>query len=75
MFNGVMTDAELIQLHGGSSAVARKLKFEGVNGARRVHNWKSRGIPAQVKLDNPWLNSKNARARKSTRPTKEAADV
>ncbi|MGB3069799.1 MAG: hypothetical protein WBC18_14690 [Ottowia sp.] len=56
VFNDVpMTDAELIQLHGGSTALARKLNMLGLNGSRRVNNWKRRGIPAKVKLENPWL--------------------
>jgi hypothetical protein len=40
---------------GGSTKVAEMLGFKGVNGARRINNWKKRGIPAQVKLDNPKL--------------------
>lgn len=70
-----MTDAELIQLHGGSTALARRLKMDGLNGSRRVNNWKRRGIPAKVKLDNPWLTAARKRTPLSelATPTKEAA--
>nr|DAE23311.1 MAG TPA: hypothetical protein [Myoviridae sp. ctTK08] len=50
-----MNDKQLIEQLGGSTKVAEMLGFKGVNGARRVNNWKKRGIPAQVKLDNPKL--------------------
>lgn len=64
-----MTDAELIQFHGGSTVLARRLKMDGLNGSRRVNNWKRRGIPAKVKLDNPWI------AAKKRAPTKEATNA
>ncbi|ARU06943.1 hypothetical protein CCO03_17100 [Comamonas serinivorans] len=51
-----MTDTELIRLLGGSTVVAKRLGLQGLNGARRVNNWKRRGIPAKVKLEHPWLN-------------------
>lgn len=50
-----MTDAELIERWGGSSALAKRLGFEGIDGARRVNNWKRRGIPSKVKLENLWM--------------------
>lgn len=49
-----MTDAELIELHGGCTAVAARLGF-GDGGPQRVSNWKTRGIPAAIRLRYPWL--------------------
>lgn len=43
-----MTDKELIEQCGGTKAFADIL---GVT-VQRVTNWKRRGIPAKVKLDN-----------------------
>ena len=42
-------DAEILDEQGGPGAVARKLGYSH----QRVHNWYSRGIPAQVVLDHP----------------------
>lgn len=53
VFNRGMNDAELIQSLGGPTAVARRLGYELPDGARRVHNWVKRGIPAQVRLKHP----------------------
>lgn len=50
-----MSDKELIQSLGGPSALARELGYEMPDGARRVHNWIRRGIPAHVKVDRPDL--------------------
>lgn len=50
-----MTDAELIENLGGATALAKRLGFKTPDGARRVHNWKTRGIPAEVRLNNPRL--------------------
>jgi len=44
-----MTDKELIEQFGGSSELARRLGTT----KQRVQNWKSRGIPARVKLQFP----------------------
>ncbi|MCA8447561.1 hypothetical protein [Burkholderia vietnamiensis] len=47
-------DWQLIERLGGASKVARLLGYsEG--GAQRVHNWKHRGIPSEVKLQRPDL--------------------
>ena len=51
----VMNDAEIIESLGGAAALAKRLGYKNPDGARRVHNWKSRGIPAQVKLDHPQI--------------------
>ena len=48
-------DSQTIDALGGVTEVARKLGFALPQGASRVANWRRRGIPAQVKLDFPWL--------------------
>lgn len=48
-------DWHLIEHHGGASEVARLLGYPEKGGAQRVHNWKARGIPAEVKLQWPHL--------------------
>ena len=50
-----MTDKEIIEKLGGSTKVAKLLNFLMPSGAQRVHNWKTRGIPAYVKLKHPEL--------------------
>ncbi len=40
---------------GGPTKVAELLHFDKEGGVQRVQNWLTRGIPAQVKLDNPSL--------------------
>lgn len=52
--NGVMTDSQLIEELGGPTKLARELGY-GQGGPQRVSNWKSRGIPAEVKLERPDL--------------------
>ena len=47
--------AELINRLGGSTAVAKRLGWRSLNGSRRVNNWKRRGIPPSVQLQNDWL--------------------
>jgi len=55
------SDKEIILSLGGPSKVAKRLGYKKDGGAQRVHNWMNRGIPAQVKIDNPdlFLRSKN----------------
>ncbi len=53
-----MNDAELIETLGGAAALAKRLGYKNPDGARRVHNWKSRGIPAQVRLAHPAIFKK-----------------
>lgn len=48
-------DWQLIERLGGASEVARLLGYPDKGGAQRVHNWKFRGIPADVKLKHPDL--------------------
>lgn len=50
-----MTDQELIELYGGPAAVARMLNFNPLGGTQRVHNWKTRGIPAAIKVAFPHI--------------------
>ena len=52
-FNRRMDDKKIIDLYGGATKLSNLLNFKTPNGARRVHNWKTRGIPAKVKLDFP----------------------
>lgn len=49
-----MTDKELIEKMG-TTALARLLGFT----EQRVSNWKRRGIPPKVKLDNPKIFQSN----------------
>jgi hypothetical protein len=45
-----MTDKEIIEHLGGSAKLARLLKLDGNYPQIRVNQWKSRGIPARIKL-------------------------
>ena len=49
------SDKQLIDALGGPTAVALKLGFKLPGGASRVANWRTRGIPPRVKLENPAL--------------------
>lgn len=40
---------------GGTEKLAMLLGFKGKGGAMRVQNWKTRGIPARVKVNHPEL--------------------
>ena len=63
-----MTDIELIKVLGGPTKVAELLGYDKSNGGvQRVQNWLTRGIPAQVKLDNQllFLNAQREAARKA----------
>lgn len=48
-------DKELIEALGGPAKVAALLGLEKHGGVQRVHNWKTRGIPAAVKVARPDL--------------------
>ena len=50
-----MTDAQLIDSHGGPAKLAEKLGWSESKAIQRIHNWKSRGIPAAVKLKFPLI--------------------
>lgn len=70
VFNPGMTDSEIIQNLGGATAVAKRLGLKTPDGARRVHNWITRGIPAQIRLDHPRLfNQKQAKTPVTSAPT------
>lgn len=50
--------AEVIDSHGGPTKVAERMGILSEPGSvQRVSNWKRRGIPAEVRLDHPWLNA------------------
>lgn len=49
------SDSELIDSLGGPTKVAELLGLDKRGGVQRVHNWKTRGIPAAVKLSRPDL--------------------
>lgn len=53
VFNNGMTDAELIEHYGGPTKLAALLGWTESGAAQRIHNWRSRGIPAKVKLQYP----------------------
>lgn len=57
-----MSDIELIERLGGPAKLARRLGYATPAGTRRVANWKKRGIPAQVRLDNPRIFKAATRA-------------
>ena len=46
---------KLIDSHGGDTALAKKLGLPTPAGSRRVHNWRTRGIPPRVQVDFPEL--------------------
>lgn len=48
-------DWQIIERLGGASEVARLLGYPDKGGVQRVHNWKTRGIPAEVKIQRPDL--------------------
>ena len=53
--NPLVSDSDLIEKLGGSSALAKRLGYPLVGGVQRVQNWKRRGIPPRVKLEWPEL--------------------
>ena len=66
-----MTDAELIDHHGGPARLAEKLGWHESRAVQRIHNWRSRGIPAAVKLKYPAIFL--AKPARKAKPTTEAA--
>lgn len=48
-----MSDAQLINDLGGPAKVAELLGYKKHGGPQRVSNWRTRGIPAKVKVDHP----------------------
>jgi hypothetical protein len=53
--NPRMSDAELIEKLGGPAKICELLAIDKSRGVQRVHNWKRRGIPSDVKLSRPDL--------------------
>jgi hypothetical protein len=53
-------DAAIIERLGGSTLAAQLLGIKGSHAAQRVSNWRTRGIPAAVKLANYKLLVKHA---------------
>jgi hypothetical protein len=58
------SDKDLIDDLGGSAELARRLGYS----VQRVENWKKRGIPAQVRLDNPDVFPLPSRAKEAAHP-------
>ena len=51
-----MSDSQLIDALGGPAAVAELLGYDKRRGGiQRVHNWRTRGIPAAAKVLRPDL--------------------
>ena len=46
-------DKALIETLGGPAKVAELLGYEKEGGPQRVSNWRTRGIPSEVKLNHP----------------------
>jgi hypothetical protein len=55
VFNSLVSDSDLIERLGGSSALAKRLGYPLAGGVQRVQNWKRRGIPPRVKIEWPEL--------------------
>lgn len=63
-----MDDKTFIERIGGSTKLAKLLKFDLKNGVGRVNNWKTRGIPAAVKLAHPEIFLRPLRGKAKKRP-------
>ena len=48
-----MTDKQIIEFYGGGTKLARKLGLLTHHDRIKVNNWKTRGIPAKIKLQYP----------------------
>lgn len=46
-------DKQFITDQGGPAKLAELLGYDKEGGVQRVHNWTTRGIPADVKLEHP----------------------
>lgn len=51
--DSIQQDRDRIDALGGCTKVAELLGLPRQGGAQRVSNWKTRGIPAEVKLAHP----------------------
>jgi hypothetical protein len=52
-YSMAMTDKEIIEFYGGGTKLARKLGLLTHHDRIKVNLWKSRGIPAKIKLQYP----------------------
>lgn len=57
-----MKDSELIAELGGPARVCELMGIPKAGGIQRVQNWKTRGIPARIKLARPDLFGESGRA-------------
>lgn len=66
---GIQADQDLIERLGGTTNLARLLGWPLPGGARRVNNWRARGIPARIKLEYPnlFLKGRHAKASNTSR--------
>lgn len=55
MDNKIKRDAEIIESLGGPAKVAEILGYKMPYGVQRVSNWRTRGVPAAVKVEWPDL--------------------
>lgn len=55
-------DSEIINSLGGPRKVAIALGWDEEKGARRVSNWRTRGIPSKVLVDHPLIFLKSKKA-------------
>lgn len=71
-----MNDSDLIDALGGPARMAERLNLKPEKGrVQRVHNWRTRGIPARIKLDHAALFAElaGAAAKPNPQETKDAA--
>lgn len=66
--------AAIIQHLGGSTKVARRLKFKEGIGRQRVDNWIHRGIPALILLKHKWFFDNAWRAVKAEQEAQHQDD-
>jgi hypothetical protein len=70
-----MNDSDLIDALGGPARMAERLNLKPEKGrVQRVHNWRTRGIPARIKLDHAALFAEMA-ARPRQPSAQETKDV
>lgn len=61
-------DAMLIDHLGGPAKVAQLLEYDPETGTQRVHNWKTRGIPARVRLEHQDIFAKKPARKPKNEP-------
>ncbi len=64
----IQQDRDRIEALGGCTKVAELLGLPRQGGAQRVSNWKTRGIPAEVKLAHPAIFLVNMPSPSASRP-------